>query len=129
MEKKFISFVIIVGAIIMGLIIIFINSSSGGKVTNANNVNIVDGKQIITIDVGGGYNPKKSVAKSNIPTIIKFNTDGAFDCSSSVRIPSLNISKILPQTGITDVDIGSPNAGTLNGLCSMGMYRFQIDFK
>ena len=71
------------------------------KVVNENNVSIVDGNQIIEIDAKGGYLPRKSVAKAGVPTIIRFNTTATFDCSSSVRIPSMNISKILPQTGST----------------------------
>ena len=94
-----------------------------------NNVSIVDGKQIIEIHAKGGYTPSKSVAKSGLPTILRFDTNGTFDCSSSVRIPSMNISKILPQTGSADIDIGSRQVAVLNGTCGMGMYPFEVDFK
>jgi plastocyanin domain-containing protein len=94
-----------------------------------NNVSVVDGKQIIEITAKGGYQPRKSVAKAGIPTVIRFNTSGTFDCSSSIRIPSLGISKILPQTGSTDIDIGSPTVATLKGTCGMGMYPFEVDFQ
>ena len=73
--------------------------------------------------------PRKSVAKAGIPTIIRFNTSGTFDCSSSVRIPKMNISRSLPQSGVTDVDIGSQQVSTLKGMCGMGMYPFEIEFK
>ncbi len=99
------------------------------EVTNVNNVSVVDGKQIIEINAKGGYTPRKSFAKSGIPTILRFNTKGTFDCSSSVRIPSMNISKILPQSGVTDIDLGTQKTGTLNGSCGMGMYPFEIEFQ
>ena len=95
----------------------------------ANNVSIVDGKQIIEIRAKGGYQPRKSIAKAGMPTILRFNTTGTFDCSSSVRIPSLNISKGLPQSGSTDIDIGIGNLGALQGSCGMGMYPFEIEFR
>jgi plastocyanin domain-containing protein len=95
----------------------------------ANNVSVIDGKQIIEIKAKGGYQPRTSVGKAGIPTVIRFNTDGTFDCSASVRIPSLNISKILPQSGSVDIDIGIPQAGILRGTCGMGMYPFAIDFQ
>lgn len=98
-------------------------------VVNANNVVVVEGKQIIEIKAKGGYQPRKSIAKSGIPTTIRFNTNGTFDCSSSVRIPSMDISKILPQSGTIDVDIGVQQAGVLKGSCSMGMYPFEIEFQ
>lgn len=97
--------------------------------TNGGNVTIVEGKQIINIKTKGGYQPQKSVAKAGMPTILRFDTNGTFDCSSSVRIPSMNISKVLPQTGSTDIDIGSQQATTLSGTCGMGMYPFEVEFQ
>ena len=99
------------------------------QVSNVNNVSIVDGKQIIEISAKGGYQPRKSVAKAGVPTIIRFDTKGTFDCSSSVRIPSMNITKSLPQTGSTDIDIGSQEVVVLQGTCGMGMYPFEVEFK
>lgn len=104
-------------------------NSTVNKEIFKNNVSIVDGVQIIEIQAKGGYTPRKSIAKANIPTILKFNTKGTFDCSSSIRIPSLGISKILPQNGSTDIDLGTNKIGTLQGSCGMGMYPFSIEFQ
>ena len=93
------------------------------------NVSIVDGKQIIEITAKGGYRPVHSIAKVGIPTILRINTNGTFDCSSSVRIPSMNISKNLPMFGTTDIDIGIQKEGILKGTCGMGMYPFDIKFE
>lgn len=122
-------------AIIIGVAIIggtlFLVGKGSSKVANvpANNVTVVDGKQIIEINAKGGYQPRKSIAKAGIPTIIRFNTKGTFDCSSSVRIPSMNISQVLPQSGNTDIDIGTQQVVALQGTCGMGMYPFEIDFQ
>lgn len=94
-----------------------------------NNVTIVDGKQIIEIKARGGYYPRKSIAKAGIPTILRFNSKGTFDCSASVRIPSLNISELLSQSGSTDIPIENVSPGVLRGSCGMGMYPFEIDFQ
>ena len=121
---------ILIAVLLIGGIIIFSgNNSSTTNSISVNNVSITDGKQIIEIGVKGGYNPTKSIAKAGIPTVLRFVTNGTFDCSSSVRIPSMNISKILPQTGTTDIDVGTGQLGTLSGTCGMGMYRFQVDFQ
>lgn len=93
------------------------------------NVHIVDGKQIVDISAKGGYQPNRSVAKAGIPTTIRFKTSGTFDCSSSVRIPSMNISKLLPSSGTTDIDIGTQVASTFTGSCGMGMYPFEVVFE
>ncbi len=95
----------------------------------ANNISVVDGKQIIKITAKGGFTPIHSIAKANLPTILRVDTNGTFDCSSVIRIPELNISKNLPMTGTTDIDIGVEKAGTFQGTCGMGMYPFDIKFE
>jgi plastocyanin domain-containing protein len=121
---------IIIAIVLIGGAFMLANNSGGTNSTaNANNVSIVDGKQIIEITVRGGYQPRNSVAKAGVPTIIRFETSGTFDCSSSIRIPSLNIFKSLPQTGSTDIDVGTQSVGKLVGSCGMGMYPFSVEFK
>ncbi len=120
---------IIVALILIGGAFVLTRNNNTGQTTNENNVSIVDGKQIIEINAKGGYQPRKSIAKAGIPTIIRFNTKGTFDCSSAIRIPSMGISRSLPQTGSVDIDIGNGKLGTLQGSCGMGMYPFEVDFR
>ncbi|MEK7217743.1 MAG: cupredoxin domain-containing protein [Patescibacteria group bacterium] len=119
---------ILVGVVLVGGAILFTRGNINTNV-GVDNVSVVNGKQIIGIRAKGGYQPRKSVAQAGLPTILRFDTNGTFDCSSSVRIPSLGISQILPQSGATDIDLGLPQAGTLQGMCGMGMYRFELEFK
>lgn len=121
--------VIVAVVLIGGAFLLAKGGNDTSQVANANNVSIVDGKQIIEISAKGGYQPRKSIAKAGIPTVIRFNTKGTFDCSSSVRIPSMGISKSLPQTGSTDIDIGTQKVATLQGTCGMGMYPFEVEFQ
>lgn len=95
----------------------------------ADNVSIVDGLQIIEIKAKGGYQPRKSTAQAGIPTVLRFDSKGTFDCSSSVRIPKMGISRSLDFSGLTDIDIGTQKVGTLKGSCSMGMYPFEVEFR
>lgn len=121
---------IIIAIVLIGGAFMLANNNGGtSSAVNANNVSIVDGKQIIEITARGGYQPRNSVAKAGVPTVIRFETNGTFDCSSSVRIPSMNIFKSLPQTGTTDIDVGTPSVGKLVGSCGMGMYPFSVEFK
>ncbi len=96
--------------------------------TPENNVSIVDDVQIVDLRAKGGYSPRKSVAQAGIPTIIRFNTNGTYDCSAAVSIPSLKLQTLLVPSGTTEMDIGTPKAGVLQGSCSMGMYPFEIEF-
>lgn len=93
------------------------------------NVTIENGAQIIEIKVRGGYTPRTSFAKAGVPTIIRFSTKDTFDCSSAVVIPSYNISRNLPISGLTDIELPASPAGTLKGSCGMGMYPFEVVFQ
>ena len=121
--------IVIAGAFIGGAIFYTGVSSTGGDDTPANNVSIVDGKQIIEVSVKGGYRPQKSLAKAGVPTVLRFVTNNTYDCSAAVRIPGIGYSAFLPSTGKTDVDLGVQQAGVLRGSCGMGMYTFEIDFQ
>lgn len=91
---------------------------------------IVDGKQIIDITAKGGYSPRVVVAKAGIPTVLRVNTNGTFDCSASLVIPKLSYRKFLEPSAVVEIPISAEEAqGTLQGLCAMGMYNFQIQFK
>ena len=126
MKKTAIS--ILVAVILIGGTI-FLTRGNNNLNNNINNVSIVDGKQIITINAKGGYAPQITTAKADVPTIIKMDTRGTFDCSSALVIPSLNYRKSLPPSGETLIDVPPQKAGTkLQGLCAMGMYNFSINF-
>lgn len=94
----------------------------------SSNVSMENDQQIVTITAKGGYTPVMSTVEAGIPTVIRFDTNGTFDCSSGVRIPSLGINESLPSNGTTDIAIGTLSAGdSIQGTCSMGMYRFEVN--
>src|SRR3989344_4593893 len=100
--------------------------SSGGSSGTAT---IVDGIQYVDISAKGGYSPRIVTAKAGIPTVLRVKTSGTFDCSASLVIPKLSYQKFLQPSGTEEISITAEQAqGTLQGLCSMGMYNFQIQF-
>lgn len=99
-----------------------------GVAGSAANVSVVGDLQIVEIKAKGGYQPRNSTAKAGVKTTLRFTTKGTFDCSSSVRIPSLDIDQLLPPSGSIDIDLGVQPAGILRGSCGMGMYPFSITF-
>jgi uncharacterized protein len=107
------------------------STGSTQKVSNTpvENSVIKDGVQYITITAQAGYSPRMSLAKSGIPTRLIVKTNGTYDCSSSLVIRSLSYRNILPNTGETTIDAGTPKKGdTLQGICGMGMYNFVVTF-
>jgi plastocyanin domain-containing protein len=85
--------------------------------------------QEISIVARGGYTPNKIQAKANLPAKLILQTQNTFDCSASIVIPKLSFQKLMKPSEKVEVDIPAQNPGTsITGLCSMGMYRFDIDF-
>ena len=106
------------------------NFKSADAGTSGNNVTYQDDQQIIAITAKGGFTPSNTVAKAGMPTTLKITTNGTFDCSASLVIPSLNYEKLLPTTGLTEIEIPAQEKGkTISGTCSMGMYSFSIKFE
>ena len=127
MNKNIILSITVCAIIILGA---FYLLGSNGDNTQANdNVKIKDGVQYVQIKVGGGYSPKVSTGKADIPTKLVFDTGEAFDCSTSVVVRQLNFSKILNPNSQETVDAGTLKSGDkISGTCSMGMYSFVINF-
>lgn len=125
--------IIIISALVVGIgIVVFgweSSKNNSESTIGVQNSEIKDNIQYITINAKTGYSPKVSTAKSGIPTKLIIKTNGTYDCSSALVIRSLNYQKILPQSGETVIDVGIPKAGVpLQGMCSMGMYSFVVNF-
>ncbi len=108
-KNTLISTTILLIALIASIFIF--GSNPNNNSSTVSNTEIKNGIQYITIDAGGGYSPRLSSAKAGIPTKLIMKTSGSFDCSSSLVIRSLGYQKILPQTGETEIDIGTPKIG------------------
>ena len=89
----------------------------------ARSAGVTQGIQQATINVTGrGYTPDVSTLKAGVPVKLKLITDNVFSCARAFTIPSLNISKILPDTGVTEIEFTPTKPGRLAFSCSMGMY-------
>jgi len=101
------------------------------KAKNTETVTEENGVQIINvISTSGGYFPEKITAKAGQKTLLRMESQNSYGCERSFRIPSLNIIEVLPQEGITEIDLGTPEKGeNILGSCSMGMYTFTIKFE
>src|SRR3989344_6080162 len=105
-------------------------TSKPASVDNETAVSVVDGKQVVDITAKGGYSPRVILAKAGMPTVLRVATRGTFDCSAILVIPKLQYQKFLQPTGTEEIPISPEQAqGTMQGLCGMGMYNFQIKFQ
>ncbi|MDP3710742.1 MAG: cupredoxin domain-containing protein [bacterium] len=121
---KFTTISIIIAVVLIGGALLLTRSNGA-----ANNVTIIDGKQIVDITAKGRYSPRVSLAKADVPTTLRVETNGTFDCTAGLTIPAINYRANLPPSGVTEIEIPSQKPGTtLQGLCVMGMYNFKVKF-
>lgn len=128
--------VILIAITIVAILIIVLftvipqNSNDSVKSATTSAVTIENGIQIINVKaLSGGYSPSKIIAEAGKKTVLRLESKNSYGCERSFRIPKLNISKVLPQSGITEFDLGTPTAGeNILGTCSMGMYTFTVNF-
>ena len=125
--KKKILVVGTIGLLLYGLVAL-IRWDPNATTGTSENVTVADGTQYIDVTAKGGYSPRKTIAQAGLPTVLNVTTNGTYDCSSSINIPDHDISEYLPASGTTQLELGTPTVGTLEGSCAMGMYNFSIDF-
>jgi Cu+-exporting ATPase len=98
--------------------------SDGANITTEN------GTQIVDIAARGGYAPRRSVAKAGMPTVIRVETKGTYDCSAALSVPEAGFRGVLPSSGTTDIPLSPQEPGAVvRGVCSMGMYSFEVVFE
>lgn len=126
---------IVVSVIITGVIIggVFLLSGKDNNQNNTQSTSVLgtsSGGQVIQVTANSrGYSPTMVTAKANTPTTLHITSSNAYGCERSFQILSLNTSKVLPENGTTDIDLGTQKAGTtITATCSMGMYRVVIKF-
>ncbi len=118
----------IIGGVIWYAALTIPKGKTGETVDQA--VEMVNGQQIINVLAKGGYYPRSITATRAIPTILRISTNSTYDCSASFTIPQIGYRTFLQPTGVEEIQISADQArGTLRGVCSMGMYNFEIRFQ
>jgi heme/copper-type cytochrome/quinol oxidase subunit 2 len=86
---------------------------------------------VIRINViNSGYSPNRLTAPAGRPLRLILSTQNTQSCSRAFVIPSLNIQKVLPATGETEIALPAQKAGSvMKFTCSMGMYGGTIQFQ
>ncbi|MFD8023287.1 sulfite exporter TauE/SafE family protein [Streptomyces lavendulae] len=89
-----------------------------------------DGTQTITVQARtDSYAPAAITAAASTPTKLVVATRGTGGCVRSFVLPDRGVQKVLPVTGETVIDLGTPGPGTLTFTCGMGMYGGRITFQ
>lgn len=82
-----------------------------------------DGVQEVRVSVStNGYTTSSQVLQANIPVKLTLVSQGTQGCARAFSIPSLGITKLLPENGEDTVTFTPTQKGLLTYSCNMGMH-------
>jgi sulfite exporter TauE/SafE len=98
---------------------------SGTATADTTTTTVTDGHQEVVVTASDrGYSPRAVAIKAGIPTTLIVRSAGATGCVRAFVIGETET--VLPESGDTRIDLGTPTAGTLRYACGMGMYTGAI---
>jgi len=103
--------------------------SESSSSTQTSSSQLADGQLTLNVQ-NKGYFPQTLRAAANTAFTLNLVTNKTYSCARDFVIPSLNVYKLLPDTGTIQVDIPAQPSGTrMFFTCSMGMYTGMIVFE
>jgi plastocyanin domain-containing protein len=101
-----------------------VENANVGSVAGVN----AQGKQEVTVNVkSNGYTTSANTLTAGMPVKLSLVTNNVQGCTRGFTIPSLNISKVLPQTGTEIVEFTPTKTGRLAFSCNMGMFTGEFN--
>jgi sulfite exporter TauE/SafE len=94
---------------------------SGAAAADPTKTTVTDGHQEVVITASSsGYSPRNAKITAGIPTTLVVRSESAAGCIRAFTIG--DTQTVLPESGDTRIDLGTPSAGMLRYACGMGMY-------
>jgi Cu+-exporting ATPase len=87
---------------------------------------VLNGVQVVTITVKGGYSPDLVQVRTGMPVRLLFERRESGDCSSRVVMPDFGINQALPANTVTAVDLVPQTAGEFGFACGMNMLHGRL---
>jgi sulfite exporter TauE/SafE len=104
-----------------------INLNGNDQRLNSNSTEL-NGVQTVNLQVSNnGYFPNYVQVKKGELVHLNLNSQNAFNCASSFRIPALGVSKNLPPTGYDSVEFIPDKTGKFTFSCAQGFYTGTIE--
>jgi len=86
------------------------------------------GRQVVEVNVRGGYDPDAIVARAGLPLRLVFTRNDDDVCSERVVFSDPRLDRRLAPTGTTIIDLPARPPGEVRFTCGMGRYRGSIEF-
>lgn len=99
------------------------SATQAAGVTGTGVAPIVDGKQVVKMNVSAGYRPNHFTVRAGTPVRWEIDATNERGCGSVLVSRQLGIQKLLDQSPNNVIEFTPTAAGEVQFSCSMGMYR------
>ncbi len=98
------------------------DNNSAGVAVSVPPVPIENNEQVVNmIQTANGYQPSSFTVKKGIPVKWVIDSQNAYTCAASIRMPDYNIGQFL-EAGTNIIRFTPTKTGTVRFTCSMGMF-------
>ncbi|WP_433324254.1 urease accessory protein UreH domain-containing protein [Spirillospora sp. CA-294931] len=89
-----------------------------------------DGTQVVTLwALDEGYRPALLTARAGVRTVLEVRTENTRGHTRAFSVPGRGLDAVLPATGATRLDLGTPGKGRMRFLCASGHFPGAITFR
>jgi plastocyanin domain-containing protein len=95
---------------------------SSGAAVAAPPAVVEGGEQVVNMtQSASGYSPNNFTVKKGVPVKWVIDSQNAYTCSASIRMPAYNVAQFL-QEGQNVINFTPTQTGPIRFTCGMGMY-------
>ncbi|WP_283680374.1 cupredoxin domain-containing protein [Lentilactobacillus sp. Marseille-Q4993] len=87
---------------------------------------VVNDKQVVDVEVSGGYSPEVVVLKKGVPAVLNFTRKDASSCLDRVVFSDFGINEELPQNEEESITIDTSKPGEYSWACGMDMFHGKL---
>ncbi|MGF2384600.1 cupredoxin domain-containing protein [Lentilactobacillus otakiensis] len=95
----------------------------------AENAEVTDDRQVVDVEVKGGYSPEVIILKKGVPATLNFTRKDSSSCLDRVVFSDFGINQALPQDEKQSVEIDTDKPGEFQWACGMDMFHGKLVIK
>ncbi|MBZ3776229.1 cupredoxin domain-containing protein [Lentilactobacillus otakiensis] len=95
----------------------------------AENAEVTDDRQVVNVEVKGGYSPEVIILKKGVPATLNFTRKDSSSCLDRVVFSDFGINQALPQDERQAVEIDTNKPGEFQWACGMDMFHGKLVIK
>lgn len=90
---------------------------------------VADDRQVVNVEVKGGYSPEVVILKKGVPATLNFTRKDSSSCLDRVVFSDFGVNQALPQNEKQSVEIDTSKPGEYQWACGMDMFHGKLVIK